>query len=124
MLVSKAWFYSKMQNEFGYVEWPVSGIWNVEKFETEDNIVFEREDAPDFWTGLIFEAQFGGRKAFIKKGRQMERKTYTVVEDNGLEIDGAGKPFRGRYDFVNTNYMILTGKYGADSVRVELQRKR
>ena len=114
------------QRTFGkpYVEHRVFGIWEVDHFESDGDVLYAPERPDGAWTRVIFEAQFGGDRATLKSGSRTDYARYTVdPEAQRIEIRSRRSTFTGSYELVNSGYMILEGRRGQDSVRVELVRR-
>ena len=117
------WQAQWMTSDKPYVEHPVFGIWEVDRFEAGD-VVYAPERPDSAWTRVIFEGQFGADRVTLKSGSRTDYARYTVdPETRHIEIRSEEGTFTGRYDLVNDGYLILEGHQGPDSVRVELIRR-
>jgi hypothetical protein len=121
--VSSIWTFEVATTDTTFTKRPVYGIWAVDAFELSDAPAAAHSEAPTPWTQVIFEAQGGGRRAFIDQGETLHRATYTVdTTAHTLTIEDADRPFTGTYRRVNEQRLILEGRYGTDSLRVVLTR--
>lgn len=124
LIAGTTWRFSSIVSQEPYVERPVVGIWDVSSFESNGETLYERQNTGGAWTKLIFEAQFGGDQAVVRTQDGSTLGEYTVDPARGkLEIYGRGMSFVGTYELLTDYSMVLTGRHGDDSVRVELLRR-
>lgn len=122
--------FETMTNQAPYVEHPVYGVWEIESSEVNGEVQYQRVETRDVWTKVIFEALFGGNRAYVYIDGKKHSVNYTVNKDQSrVEITFPGNQeyeggFKGTYELSGDDTLVLDGKIGENPTRLQFTRKK